>query len=243
MTRCAAVNIGQIPVLGYSVFYNPQMDMEALLESEELREITHQILRRQEAPRDDDLRAARYLFERGLFLVLGSWRGPTSIAVKNTSYSEILGSSNPFVSDIQSTQSALSFPGDYEATENQGGRLNVRWGDGFSGELSISFGTHTRKPIYSFPKGRRRHLPMLSGMVLVDALPPEIDPQKLIRGTFNVWLQARFSPFDLSLNLNHSRDVYNWVKFLFDDLRQFMDWDYTRFRASRAALSRPNLPD
>lgn len=238
---------GEIPSLGYSVFYNPQTDVEVLLESEELREIAHRILACRDIPHDEELRVARHLFERVLFLILGSWRGPTSIPITNTSYFEILNDSNPFVSNLQSSQAALSFPGYYRAiynsTENQGGELMVRWENGFRGELCISFGTQTRKPIYSPAKGKRKHPSMLSGMVLVDALSPEIDPHSLIRGTFNVRLHAKFSPFDLSLNLNHSRNLYSWVKFLFDDLRHFMDWDYTRFRASRAAFSGFRPPD
>jgi len=95
--------------------------------------------------------------------------------------------------------------------------------------VGIGVQTHTRKPIYSPPKGKRTHPPMLAGMVLVDALSPEIDSQSMVGSTFNVRLHAKFSPLDLSLNLNHSRDLYNWAKFLFDDLCHFMNWDYPDF--------------
>ncbi|MBY8998779.1 MAG: hypothetical protein KGD60_13715 [Candidatus Thorarchaeota archaeon] len=239
--------VGRIPPLGYAVFYIPQMDMEALLESDELKEVTRNELIQLDINHNRDLKVARHLFERVFFVSLGSWRGPTNLGLRKTSYLEILGTSNPFVLDAQSAITALSCPGNYEttyqSTNEEGGRLEIRWVDGFSGELSISFGTHTRKPMYSPSKGRSRQLSMLSGMVLLEALPPEIDPKKLISGTFNIRLQAKFSPLGLSLNLNHSRDVYNWVKFLFDDLRHFMDWDYTRFRASRATFSRARPTD
>ena len=238
---------GQIPHLGYAVFYIPQMDLEALLDTDELKDVTPRILRRDETTQDNELTVARYLFERVLFLVLGSWRGPIGIPLKNTSYAEILGTSNPFVSDEQASTTALSCPGDYEVTydvtDEQGGKLTIKWTEGFSGTLNISFGTHTKRPIYSPSRNRPKQLPILSGMVLTDSLPSDLDTKKLISGTFNVRLQARFSPFDLSLNLNHSRTLFNWVKFLFDDLRHFMDWDYTRFRASRATFSRPRFAE
>jgi len=234
---------GRIPQLEYAVFYIPQMDLETLLESDEMRDITQDALKIDNRTHNIELKVARQLFERVLFLVLGSWRGPTGLILKNTSYSDILGQSNPFVSEAHSTTTALSCPGHYdvkyEITTVQGGNLTIRWSEGFRGTVSISYGTHTKIPIYSPSRGGSRQLPNLSGMILSDSLPRDVDPKKLISGIFNVRLHAKFSPLDLSLNLNHSRALYNWVKFLFDDLRHFMDWDYTRFRASRATFTRP----
>ena len=234
---------GQIPPLEYAVFYIPQMDLEALIESDEMKDISRNALRVSSGTRNIELKVARQLFERVLFLILGSWRGPTGLVLETTMYSEILGKSNPFVLDEHSDTPALSCPGHYdvkyEVTEVQGGTLTIKWSEGFRGLVSISYGTQTKPPIYSPSRGRSRQLPNLSGMTLSDSLLAEVDPKKLVSGIFIVSLQAKFSPLDLSLNLNHSRALYNWVKFLFDDLRHFMDWDYTKFRASRATFTRP----
>jgi len=230
---------GNVPHLNYASFYDPQNTLHLLTESEEAEVVRTQYLK--EENRLEFPEVARQLFERVLFLIISSWKGPTDLKHTTKSFRDFYQYENFLVPESQSDVVALSIPGDYDAyyavTHVEGGKLLIQWKDDFSGTLTISFGTQIRPAVYTTEKVGRRGWHRLSGMMLTDDLDSDIESGSLIRATFNVLIQARLSPFDLSLKRNHSRELFSWIKLLEGNLRRFMDWDYARFRANRASLS------
>lgn len=229
---------GNIPILNYASFYDPQNNLYLLAENEEVCTVKTEVLK--DCEEDHCLKIARQLFERVLFLIISSWKGPTELAHTTKTFREFFHYDNFLVPESQKDTVALSLPGEYDVsysvTQGEGGNFTVKWRDGFSGSFSIIFGTQVRPVLYTAEKVGRKAWHRLSGMTLTDELDSNIDSKGLVRGTFNVLIQARLSPFDLSLGRNHSREIFSWIKLLVGNLRRFMDWDYARYRATRATL-------
>ncbi len=229
---------GSVPPLNYASFYEPQNTLNLLADNNDTKETLRNYLK--DTNKTNFPEVARQLFERVLLLIITSWRGPTDLKHMTKCFKDFYRYENFLVPESQYDTVALSIPGEYDAyygvTHLEGGKLLIRWKDGINGTLIISFGTQVRSAVYTTEKTGRKEWHRLSGVALTDSLNPDIDSKGLIRATFNVLIQARLSPFDLSLGRNHSRELFSWIKLLEGNLRKFMDWDYARFRANRTTI-------